>query len=152
MKNTFYIILLLCQFSCTQNNSNKTEYGLHLTPAVKEYMEVNNIEFTPLEKDIIRLLMEQYEMNAEWLRIGIEQNPDMDESKRKNALLSYSYQKKIVDGDEQSTLHILKKAVKKFKKMSAKEGGMKKLFDNAVREKNWAQKSLDEIKEQYNLE
>jgi len=137
--------------SCTQNDSNKTDYGLYISSEVKEYMKANNVDFTPLEKDIIKLTIEQYMLNTEWLRLGIKYNPDMKESTRENYLQAYAYQKLIIEGDELVTLHIIKKVIKKFKKARGHDEGMKKLFDYSVKEKNWAQKSLDELKQQYNI-
>jgi len=151
MKKLYSLLILISMLSCTQNDSNKTDYGLYISSEVKEYMKANNVDFTPLEKDIIKLTIEQYMLNTEWLRLGIKYNPDMKESTRENYLQAYAYQKLIIEGDELVTLHIIKKVIKKFKKARGHDEGMKKLFDYSVKEKNWAQKSLDELKQQYNI-
>ncbi|MFD0964269.1 hypothetical protein [Pseudofulvibacter geojedonensis] len=151
MKNIIYLILIICLTSCAQNSSNKTDYGLYLTPEVKEYMNANNVEFTPLEKDIIRLTMEQYEFNVQWWEINLKHNNDIKIRDRKKALMTYAYQKNIITGDPLTSSYIIEKFVSKFEKTRTQEGAMKSLFDYAVKEKNWAKKSLDEIKTQYNI-
>lgn len=151
MKKLYCLLILISMLSCAQNEVDKTDYGLYLSSGVKEYMKANNVEFTPLEKDVIRLTIEQYTLNTEWLRLGIKYNPDMKESTRENYLQAYAFQKMMIEGDELVTLHIIKKILKKFKRAREHEEGMKKLFDYSVKEKNWAQKSLDELKQKYNI-
>ena len=115
-------------------------------------MNANNVEFTPLEKDIIRLTMEQYELNVKWWEINLKHNNNIKIKDRKKALMTYSFQKNIITGERLTSLYIIEKLVNKFEKTRTQEGAMKKLFDYAVKEKNWAKKSLDKIKTQYNIE